>query len=908
MHSMPMEIGGRQQAEQTAARYGLLAEHTQDIILFIGEDGRIVDANEAAISAYGYDRDTLLTLTIKDLCALETLPQVESQMAKTWPSSIRFKTMHRRANGTTFPVEVTSGGSEFSGQPLLFSVVREITERRRNKEASKGIGRLPDEHSDPILRVDGNGVLLYANSASYTSLGGWQLTLGEPVLPLLREAATEALEKGQNKKIDIEHAERVFSFFVVPVHEANYVNLYGSDITARQEYERTLIVRELQQAAIAHFGQIALSTSDVDSLLDAASSLVAQILHVEYATVLKLLPGGEELLLVAGEGWEEGIVGSATVWTGSNSHFGYTLASKVPVIIEDLKTETRFDPSPLMRDSGIVSGLSVIIQQNEKTWGVMGAYTTMQREFTSDDATFLSAVANILSLALDRRTAEDKVTRLATVVEQSGDSIVITDTTGNIQYVNPGFEQTTGYSIQEVMGKNPSIMKSGKESPAFYKQLWDTIAAGQEWTGHFSNKKKDGSLYEEDATISPVRDDTGKIVAYVAVKRDVTEHMRADEQMRQQALLLDLAPVLVRDMQHRIVFWSKGLEQLYGYTSGEAMGRTVDKLLWTELPVPLTEIEETLHREGLWEGELIRRSRDGNRITVTSRWLLHRDFHGTPLRILEVDSDVTLRRGVEEEIKKWNVALEQRVAQRTAELRDAKERAEVASRAKSDFLANMSHELRTPLNAIIGFSELLVDQKLGALNPQQDESINDILTSGRHLLDLITDILDLTKIVAGKLEFKPQPFSISEAMVQACMLVKDIARQKKIKIDIEKDLDSDEVTLDPLRFKQVLYNLVSNAVKYTPDNGGVTIRVLKNSHEPFQLQVSDTGIGITKEDLPRIFCEFEQIDSSLAKRAQGTGLGLALTKKIVELQKGSISVESEVGMGSTFTVILPVSP
>ena len=136
--------------------------------------------------------------------------------------------------------------------------------------------------------------------------------------------------------------------------------------------------------------------------------------------------------------------------SGSNSHVGYTLASKGPlVVIEDLKTETRFTGRRSCANSGIVSGLSVIIQQNEKTWGVMGAYTTTQREFTSDDATFLSAVAKILSLALDRKAAGDKVTRLATAVEQSGDSIVITDTTGNIQYVNPGFEQTTGYSIRK---------------------------------------------------------------------------------------------------------------------------------------------------------------------------------------------------------------------------------------------------------------------------------------------------------------------------------------------------------------------------------------------------------------------------------------------------------------------------
>jgi PAS domain S-box-containing protein len=802
--STHIDVTDLKQAEEMAARYRLLAEQTQEIILFISENGSIVDANNAAMIAYGYDRDTLLTLTINNLHASEMVHEVNSQLAKATPHGVRFESMHRRANGSIFPVEVTSTGGELRGQRLLLSVVR--------------------------------------------------------------------------------------------------------DITARQQHERSLMVREGQQKAIADLSQFALGTSDVDSLISEACLLLADILHVEYSTVLKLLPAGEELLLMAGAGWKEGMVGTATVGSGENSQASYTLAADGPLVVNDLGTETRFTGAPFLLEQGVVSGMTVTIRQNEKPWGILGAHTVTQREFTSDDKDFLTAAAKVLSMALDRKAAGDKVTQLATAVEQSGDSIVITDTMGNIQYVNPRFEQTTGYSTQEVMGKNSRILKSGKSSPAFYNELWETITAGQEWTGHLSNKKKDGSLYEEEAMISPVRDDTGKIIAYVAVKRDITERMWADEQMRQQARLLDLAPVLVRDMKHRIGFWSKGLEQLYGYTSEEAMGRPVDELLWTELPVPLTEIEETLQRKGMWEGEVVRRTRDGSHITVTSRWLLHRDVHGTPLRILEVDADITQRREIEEEIKKWNVGLEQRVAQRTAELRDAKEQAEVASRAKSDFLANMSHELRTPLNAIIGFSELLVDQKFGALNPDQCDSMNDILTSGRHLLDLITDILDLTKITAGKLELRPEPFSISAAMAQACIVVKDIAQQKKIKIDIEKDLDGDEVCLDPLRFKQILYNLVSNAVKYTPDNGAVKIQIQKNGHKQVRLQVSDTGIGITKEDLPRLFCEFEQIDSSLAKRAQGTGLGLALTKKIVELQKGSISVESEVGMGSTFTVILPVSP
>jgi signal transduction histidine kinase len=247
----------------------------------------------------------------------------------------------------------------------------------------------------------------------------------------------------------------------------------------------------------------------------------------------------------------------------------------------------------------------------------------------------------------------------------------------------------------------------------------------------------------------------------------------------------------------------------------------------------------------------------------------------------------------------------QLVRTRAHQLETANANLKLADSAKSDFLANMSHELRTPLNAVIGFSEILIDKKAGPINAEQQEYLEDILRSGRHLLDLITDILDLTKIAAGKLQFSPEPFSITDAMRQACAVVKDMACKKNININIEEDLDDDVINLDPLRFRQVLYNLLSNAIKFTPENGEVKVWACNRGDKRVRLQVSDTGIGIKKEDMPRLFHEFEQIDSSLAKRAQGSGLGLTLTKKIVELQNGSITAESEFGKGSTFTVVLP---
>jgi signal transduction histidine kinase len=241
------------------------------------------------------------------------------------------------------------------------------------------------------------------------------------------------------------------------------------------------------------------------------------------------------------------------------------------------------------------------------------------------------------------------------------------------------------------------------------------------------------------------------------------------------------------------------------------------------------------------------------------------------------------------------------------ELREAKERAELSDRAKSDFLANMSHELRTPLNAIIGFSQMLVDEKAGSLNPDQKEFQSDILKSGQHLLEVINDVLDLAKVATGKLELKAQSFSLREAIAETCGIVKPMADARNVAINVDAPVDNDIVTLDPLRFKQVLYNLLSNAIKYNYDNGDVKVAVSVNEQKQIRLQVKDTGIGIKEEDLPRIFDDFIQLNIGTTKVQQGTGLGLALTKKIVEQQKGSINAESEVGHGSTFTVVLPLA-
>jgi signal transduction histidine kinase len=219
----------------------------------------------------------------------------------------------------------------------------------------------------------------------------------------------------------------------------------------------------------------------------------------------------------------------------------------------------------------------------------------------------------------------------------------------------------------------------------------------------------------------------------------------------------------------------------------------------------------------------------------------------------------------------------------------------------------MSHELRTPLNGIIGFAEFLIDGKPGKLNPKQSEYLGDILNSGRHLLQLINDVLDLAKVEAGKMELTPETFPLRKAIEEVCAVVRPLVQKKSIQVLVDVSPLLGDVTLDQQKLKQVLFNLLSNAVKFTDDGGRVEILAQPNGPRRFNLAVKDTGIGIRPEDIQRLFTEFEQLESGTSRRYEGTGLGLALTRKIVEMQDGTIGVESEVGKGSTFTVVLPLN-
>ncbi len=254
------------------------------------------------------------------------------------------------------------------------------------------------------------------------------------------------------------------------------------------------------------------------------------------------------------------------------------------------------------------------------------------------------------------------------------------------------------------------------------------------------------------------------------------------------------------------------------------------------------------------------------------------------------------RRYLEEQLRSQNIALEEQ-----------NRRVQEASRMKSEFLANMSHELRSPLNGIIGFTEMLYDGKLGPIEEKPREFLNRIHKNATHLLQLVNGVLDLSKVEAGRLDLRAEWVRLGSLLQEVTGTLAALAAEKKIRIETELDSQMDTVFTDVSRLKQVLYNYLSNAIKFTGEGGKVTLRLVPQGADEFRIEVSDTGIGIAAADLPRLFTEFQQLDSTAAKRYQGTGLGLALTKRVVEAQGGRVGVESQPGRGSTFYAVLPAN-
>lgn len=351
-------------------------------------------------------------------------------------------------------------------------------------------------------------------------------------------------------------------------------------------------------------------------------------------------------------------------------------------------------------------------------------------------------------------------------------------------------------------------------------------------------------------------------------------------------------------LEGNILSWNSGAEILLGYSASEILGQSIDCLF----PQTRSELETQMLnqiRQGrqVKHYEAVQRRQDGQEIYVSLAVSPIKNAVGEITGMSLISRDITDRKQVQEQLHLTS----ERISLANAELARA-------ARLKDEFLAGMSHELRTPLNAILGLSEALLEEIFGELTDAQQEHLRTIEQSGQHLLDLINDILDLSKIESGKMELEILPVSIQALCDTSLSFVKQQAHHKRLKLDCQISTNVDEIAVDERRLRQALINLLSNAVKFTPEGGTVQLLVSPNSfHSGINFTVTDTGIGIGPDNLDKLFQPFVQLDSSLSRRYAGTGLGLALVRRIVELHGGSITLESELGQGSRFTISLPWS-
>jgi PAS domain S-box-containing protein len=481
--------------------------------------------------------------------------------------------------------------------------------------------------------------------------------------------------------------------------------------------------------------------------------------------------------------------------------------------------------------------------------------------------------------------------------EASPDAVFIVDRSLRITDVNEEMVRLTGYTRRRLLGSR-------------FPVLLDNPAAGEEAVltalerGRITNYEM--VLVDRHGRHIPIAfnagtffDLHGEILGVLATARDITvqktteAHLQESEIYNRILIESTTDALMATDLLGVITDVNRQMEALVDRPRELIKGRNM-KDFFTD-PAQVEEIVRRVLVEGrVSDVELTVHSDVGVTVDLSCNATTYRDAQGRLKGVLAAVHDITGQKHLRDELRRRNL-----------ELQGQSEAAQEASRLKSEFIAAMSHELRTPLNSIIGFADAMLGEDDPSLTTEQREYLGYILSGGNHLLELINELLDLSKVESGKIALTPEIFAPADMIAEVAASLRPQLAEKHLQLRTDVEGGLDRVVLDPRRFKQILYNLLSNAVKFTNPTGIITISLRRVSPNRFALEVSDTGIGIAPEDLPRLFRAFEQLEVGTSRRYSGSGLGLALTRGLVELQQGTIEVTSEIGHGSTFRVELP---
>jgi PAS domain S-box-containing protein len=829
-----------------------LIEASLDPLVTISPEGKITDVNEASVQATGVPREKLVGTDFSDYFtepdnARAGYQKVFSEgLVRDYPLAIRHV-----SGPVTDVLYNASVYKDDKGKVLgVFAAARDVTAQ---KQASQYARSLIEASLDPLVTISPEGKITDVNDASVQATG----------LPPEKLIGTDFSDYFTEPEKAREGYQQVFSQGFVrdyPLairHSSGRVTdvLYNASVYKDDKgsvlgvFAAARDVTERKQAEAKQRSAAAYARSLIEASVDPLVTISpdGKITDVNRATELAT---GIPRQRLTGTDFSDYFTEPDKAREGYQQVFSQGFVKDYPLAIRHSSgriTDVLYNASVYKDDKGQVLGVFA------------AARDVTERKMAEELQRASSAYARSL-------------------IEASLDPLVTISAQGKITDVNDASVHATGVPREQLIGTDfsdyftePDKAREGYQKVFSQGFVKDYPLAIRHSSGRIMDVLYNAAVY---------KDHKSNVLGVFAAARDVTVQKQASQYAR-SLIEASLDPLVTISAQGKITDVNEASVQVTGVAR--------ERLIGTDFSIYFTEQDKAregyqrVFSEGFVRDYALAIRHVTDRITdVLYNASVYKDEKGRVLGVFAAARDVTERKRFEQSLQE-------------------------ANRMKSEFLANMSHELRTPLNGIIGFTEFLVDEKPGALNLKQKEYLSDVLNSARHLLQLINDVLDLAKVEAGKMELHPEVFPVRKAIEEVTAVIKGIAHKKHIAIGVEIGEGLDAVLLDQHKFKQVLYNLLSNAVKFTDDGGKVDIQARHVDPDQLEVQVRDTGIGIKIEDINRLFTEFEQLDTGTARRFEGTGLGLALTKKIIEFQGGHISVESEPCKGSTFSVVLPIA-
>jgi len=889
----------RKQAEQAYAasqkHFQALIEHAPDGIALLGHNGKLQQVTRSSESILGYaleeakEQDSALLTHPEDLPSLlMLLNDLLQNPGKVVRTEYRF--MHKDGSWRYLESTISNMLHEPSLKAVVFNY-RDITERKESEDALRKsretYQELFENNPHPMWVYDLETLVLKMVNDSAIEHYGYSKEefLGMTIkdirpkedLPSLinnLENAHLPLEKSTGWKhrkkdgtlIDVEITSHSIQF------EGRQARLVlANDITERKQAEETLANSERRFRALIENGL------DYISLLSAEGKLL----------------------------WESPSSTRMLDYT-PNEFVGNDIFELVHP--DDLE-QTRKQFTELFKEPGSQRSSIFRIQHSDGEWRWVEAVATNLLHNPSVAA----IVLNYRDITKRKQTEEElreSEERYRVLAEAAHDSIFIFNPQFELTYANAFAATSFNKTSQEMYGQKLATLFPEGVADDVKQSLQSVFTSGEATYIERKNFLPKQEIWM-GTWLTPIKTNANTATSVLGISRDITERKRVEDTILQnerqmRALVTSLDDIVFEFDKHGnyLNVWA-GDESLLAQPKSQILGRSIVDVLGNENGTPFADAVMRVLKSGIPES--IEYPLD---VIGGQHWFIARispilDIDGTHRTASTLIRDITKRKQVEEELRVLNDQLEQRVTERTIELNQTNVELEHASRAKDEFLANMSHELRTPLNSILGLSESLLEQRRGSLTEHQQTSLQIIESSGHHLLGLINDILDLSKIEAGKLDFYPQSVSVEEVCRSSLAFIKMQAMKKSITVTYTNQSEVSEIFADARRLKQILINLLTNAVKFTSGNGHVALQVNTSLEQNLiQFSVIDDAEGIAPKDLQRTFQPFVQVDSSLNRQYEGTGLGLALAQKMTDLHGGSVQVESEVGKGSCFTINL----